>query len=271
MAKPPMAVFILSSLRSGSTWLNLVLGSHGWAMNLGEYFRPFRVPGHVACRLCEADGLPECTILHGIAAIPAARAFHFAAERSGRRVLIDASKHLDWCAEHIATGTLDVRIIHLIRHPCGYVESQGRREPGTTPDALLTRWETENRAIDAFIATAGVPALLASYDDLANDPAAHFPRLCRFLDHPYDPAALRYWEVPHHGLGGNGAAAPYLKDRPVANFLTGDDNFYETITARPTSADTRWQTRLAADFIARASATPYATEIRQRLAATHPV
>lgn len=90
-----VVVFILSAPYSGSTWLNLVLGSHSWAMNLGEYYRPFLNPDHIACRLCEAEGLPECTVLHGIEAVARADAYHFAALRSGKRILIDASKRLD--------------------------------------------------------------------------------------------------------------------------------------------------------------------------------
>jgi len=59
-------VFIHSELRSGSTWLSYVLGSHPSAAHLGEYYRPFVLKNHTACRLCEAKGLSECEILHGI-------------------------------------------------------------------------------------------------------------------------------------------------------------------------------------------------------------
>ena len=266
----PRVGFILSALRSGSTWLNLVLGSHDWAMNLGEYYRPFRFPGHIACRLCEAEGRAECSVLHGIERVPAARAFHFAAARAGRGVLIDASKQLDWCGEFLGRDDLDVRLIHLVRNPCGHAESELRRHPGRGLDEVLASWEAANRAIENFIAASSAPAMLAGYDDLAANPGGHFPALCGFLGHGWQPAALRYWEVAHHGLGGNGAAAPYLKGRLVTNFATFDDAHYDGIERRPTAPDLRWRERLGAAERARALGLPYAVALRRRLGGDWP-
>lgn len=256
--------FILSARRSGSTWLNLVLGSHGWAMNLGEYHRPFTMPGHVACRLCEADGLKDCTVLGGIERVARDDAFHFAALRSGKPVLIDASKDLDWCRHFLAVEGIDARLIHLVRHPCGYVESEGRRSK-LSPAELLAEWESVNRGIEAFIAAADVPAMLADYDDLADAPERFVPPLCEFLGHPFEPAALAYWNFPHHGLGGNGAASVYLRKHPNGTFITGDDAFYAGMEERPTAADRRWMERLPRDFCRMAVATPYAGELARRL------
>ncbi len=99
---PITVVFILSGSRSGSNWLNLVLGSCSWALNLGEYYRPWKWPEQGHCRLCEADGLPECPLLHGIEQVDQRNAFHFAASRSKKRVLIDCSKQFDWCEYFLA-------------------------------------------------------------------------------------------------------------------------------------------------------------------------
>jgi hypothetical protein len=261
-----VVVFILSAPRSGSTWLNLVLGSHSWAMNLGEYYRPFLHPGHIVCRLCEADGLSECTMLHGIAAIDRVDAYHFAASRSGQRVLIDASKRLDWSRDFLGRSDIDARLIHLVRHPCGFVESEGRRAAADlSPTELLSMWENVNRSIDEFIAGAGAPSYLACYDDLANDPHRHFPPLCAFIGYKWEASALSYWTVSHHGLGGNGAASVYLRGRKLANYLTGDDAFYVAIDHRPTAADRRWKERLPEDFCRQAVASPYALAVRERL------
>jgi hypothetical protein len=261
-------VFILSANHSGSTWLNLVLGSHPWAFNLGEYFRPFLIPGHVACRLCDADGLDQCTVLHGIEAVDRADAFHFAAERSGKRVLIDASKRPDWCAGFLGREDIAAHLIHLVRHPCGYVESQSRRAPDAKPEQLLELWEATNREIETFVASSGAPSQLVCYDDLADDPQSHLPALCAAIGQSFDPAALNYWEVPHHGLGGNGPASVYLRNRPRSRFLTGDDAFYADIDRRPLSADRRWKERLTPEFRSRAVGSPYAVALRERLGGT---
>jgi hypothetical protein len=258
--------FILSTRRAGSTWLNAVLGSHAQAAGLGEYFRPFEMPGHVACRLCEADGLSACSKLHGIETVELEDAYAFAAQRLGKRVLIDCSKQLHWPEYFMYQRKIDARFIHLVRHPCGYVESELRRRPAESAETIAAEWAMQNRNIETFIRDSGRPGYLASYDLLADFPEIYFPGLCRFLGLAYDPDALRYWEFEHHGLGGNGANSLYLRDRTVKEYVTGDDAYYDGLEARPLSADVRWQQRLTAREIAVATASDYAKEMALRLA-----
>ena len=73
----------------------------------------------------------------------------------------------------------------------------------------------------------------ASNERLADEPALTFPALCDFLGFAFEPAALMYWNVEHHGLGGNGACSLYLRGRKVKKFRTGDDAFYATLAASP--------------------------------------
>ena len=81
-AEAPVVVgFVLGSPRSGTTWLGAVLGSTGWARGLGEYGRFWRPGSTARCTTCLADGLDDCTHLHGIEAVPEERAFAFAAAR----------------------------------------------------------------------------------------------------------------------------------------------------------------------------------------------
>ncbi len=258
-------VFILSDVRSGSTWLNLVLGSCSWAMSLGEYHRCWTMPDHIACRLCEADGLAECSLLRGIEHVARADAFHFAAERSGKRTLIDASKSTEWCANFLERPDIEARLIHLIRHPCGQVESQLRRDADLTPDLALEQWVQNNRKIEEFVDATSAPSRLVCYDDLADHPTAAFTELCSWLGQNWESTALDYWNVVHHGLGANGAASVFLRGREVKNYTTGEDSFYEDITTRPTAADRRWLERLSEDFRLRAKRHPYVNQIKQRL------
>lgn len=258
-------VFVLSAPRSGSTWLATVLGSNSWAASLGEWFRPFSLPGHVACRMCEADGLEECTKLHGYEKIAPSDAYAFASERLGRSVLIDSSKRLDWCRQFINRTDIDARLIHLVRNPCGYVDSAGRRQPELSADQLLEQWEDKNREIEAFIATSGGEHLIASYDDLADDADAHFPRLCRFIGFEWEPQAITYWLREHHGLAGNGASSLYLRNRQNVTFKTGDDAYYADLAGRRTAADRRWLERLSPEFQARAFSISYAQHLQGQL------
>ena len=257
---------ILSTRRSGSTWLNCVLGSHEPVANLGEYFRPFADRAHVACRLCEADGLPNCRILHGIESVAEADAFSFASERTGKSILVECSKLLHWPLQYVAQERLDVRFIHLVRNPCGYIESEGRRRPQASASELIAEWGEQNAHIETFCENIGRPHMLIAYEQLADDPLRAFPPLCEFLGFSFEPAALRYWNFEHHGLGGNGACSLYLRDRKLARFNTGDDAYYAELRERPTASDARWRERLSPATQRDALASPYARSIAKRLA-----
>jgi len=262
----PKVLFILSANRSGSTWLNLVLGSHSWAANVGEFYRPFLFPGHVACRLCEANDEPRCTVLDGIEHVPAERAYHFAAERFGRPCIVDASKRLDWCARFLPRDDLDVVLVHLVRHPAGYVASETRRRPDLSRDALFAEWRQINQEIEAFVARSARPHGTFAYDDLAGDPHAELPRVCALLGAPFEPAALRYWEVEHHGLGANGAASLYLEGRKRRNWERSEDRFYERLKHEPQRADTRWAHEIPPDECDRMLEHPYTRALREQIA-----
>ena len=266
----PTVVFILSAPRSGSTWLNLVLGSNSWAADLGEYNRPFlSIPYNsdnvIRCPSCTADGLPDCAIYPNLCNVPEKEAYHFAFSKSQKPVLIDASKDIDWCARFITRRDIDPCIIHLIRHPCGFVESQLRRSE-RSEDQLLSEWETINRSIEAFVASSGVRNIVAFYDDLADNPQEHFPDVCEMIGQRWEPASVRYWEHEHHGFCANGPTLLFLRDRRYfskVGVITGDDAFYGTLLGQPIRADSRWRKRLSSDFCQRAIEMPYSLALRQ--------
>ncbi|MCW5737696.1 MAG: hypothetical protein KIS73_26485 [Enhydrobacter sp.] len=262
---PFKVVFVLSATRSGSTWLSLVLGSTSWAAHLGEFCRPFTRQGHVVCRLCEAEGLDRCSVFDGIERVQARDAFHFAAERAGKPVLIDASKQLEWCGKFVDREDLDVRLVHLVRNPCGYVESEHRRHPNRSFSDLLEQWERVNRNIEEFVGRSERQSTMECYDHLIDRPADTFPSLCNFIGHTWEPEALQYWTIPHHGLGGNGAASLYLRGRKVEKFLTGDDAYYAGLTEETPRSDKRWVNRLPDDFCRSAVSSAYARKIQQKV------
>lgn len=264
-------IFILSAVRSGSTWLNLVLGSNSWASDLGEYNRPFLfIPYNsdstIRCPSCTADGLPDCAIYPNVSNVPEQDAYHFARAQSGKPVLIDASKDINWCAKFITRPDIDPFIIHLIRHPCGFVESQMRRL-GTSADQLLIDWEATNRSIESFVASADVRNIVAFYDDLADNPQYYFPLICDIIGYQWEQGSVRYWEHEHHGFCANGPTLLFLKGRPCfsnVGVITGDDAFYQTLLSQPITADRRWQERLPSDFCQRAIKIPYSLALREK-------
>jgi Sulfotransferase family len=240
-------VFVLSSGQSGSTWLGYVLGSHSHSAFLGEYERAWRPEARVPCTLCAARGLAECEVLHGAEDVPEADAFAWAFGRTGKQHLIDVSKSIEWTQRFLDDGRgYDVRLVHLVKDPRNWFASVRRRNPGRPAD-LLAMWCETNAKLRAFIARAGCPSTTVFYDELAADPVAGFRKLFAFCTMTFEPAALRYWEVAHHGFAANGASAPLLANAelgpPPAHFATGDDAFYAA-NMKTLFADTRWKTDL---------------------------
>jgi hypothetical protein len=260
----PTVVFILSAPYSGSTWLNLVLGSDDWATNVGEYFRPFKMRGHIACRLCEAEGRKECTVFHGIEKVGIEHAFHFAANRTGKDIIIDASKNFEWASSFLGRSDLEAKFVHLIRHPCGFANSFARRVPEKSYSDIIQTWEHLNRNIEDYIRQSGCPGIVTSYEALANNPDITFPPLTSFAGGYWKSKSLEYWNVEHHGLGANGAPSVYLKGRRVKNYSTGDDDFYENIIDRPTAADERWKSTVPNHFKDEAQNNDYYLSLRSR-------
>ena len=104
----------------------------------------------------------------------------------------------------------------LRRHRIG-IEAQS----GTKYRRFVGWVERQNRLISDFLQLRHPSSKLVSYDQLADSPSDGFPELCRFIGMPWEETALEYWNVTHHGLGGNGAASVYLREYEVQPFDTG--------------------------------------------------
>ncbi|KMK64764.1 sulfotransferase [Puniceibacterium sp. IMCC21224] len=242
------AAFIMSAEQSGSTWLSYVLGSYVDCAHLGEYFRPFLRPGHTACRLCEAKGKPQCEYLAGIENIPKEDAHAFAFQRTGARILVDCSKRLDWLELAAASSKFESIALHLIKDPRGWFASQKRRSRMTAKHGCAA-WVKRNREIQNRLVQLGVPRFTTFYDEIILDPEQHMTHVCDFLGIAFDPNAFRYWEVEHHGLGGNGAALNNLVRAEQYTVKTGDDEYYFD-RLKKVFHDQRWSSELDADEIA---------------------
>ncbi len=81
-----------------------MLGSGPESAFLGEYHRACKEAIRVPCTLCAARGLPYCEILHDVEMQPARRAFDLAFARTGKRVVVDASKDIEWVRYMPACG-----------------------------------------------------------------------------------------------------------------------------------------------------------------------
>jgi len=250
MSQKKKIVFILSSQRSGSTWLGYVLGSAQESAFLGEYDRGWDASRRVPCSWCMANGVDPCPILGGIESVPVERAFEFAFARLNRRVLIDGSKTLTWAEKFITSAfKYDICLIHLIRDPRGWYASQ-RRRVASSLEEQLREWSEENSQIRSFLKSSAGTHATVFYDELAKSPHPQFKRLFTSIKLPFRRKNLNYWEKIHHGFAANGASSFLLFDRPhtdrLQHFITGDDSYYRK-NKRQQFFDQRWKKDLRGD------------------------
>jgi hypothetical protein len=260
-AKIPL-VYVLSTGRSGSTLLDVLLGAQPTCWTLGEfqlldisigrqspcgchrplsqceywepivnrvrrsmrfpigYFRSGRHPNGKVVRwallpsILTGGPLPtqeraaEAYATSNLAALEEAKE---AAEDHQDEVtwLIDASKdpyRLLWLQ---ASGLFDIRVIHLIRRPEGFVANM-MRSAGVHSSAMALkyagRWLVDNLIGSVLLWRMFWPEAVkrVRYEDLATDPEGTIGEICGWLNVPFDPdctQATRF--AANHGVAGN--------------------------------------------------------------------
>lgn len=261
-AKKLPLVYILSTGRSGSTLLDVLLGAQPECWTLGEfhlldigvgrqlpcgchtplsrcdfwgpilervrrsmsfpigYFRSGRYPNGKVLRwsflpsiltggpMRTKRAVAQAYAASNLAALQEAKE---AAEGHQDEVkwLIDASKdpyRLLWLQ---ASGHFDIRVIHLVRRPEGFVDnmmrSAGVRGTGSAIK-YAGRWLIDNLISVALLWRMFWPDAVkrVRYEDLAADPERTLADICAWLDVDFDPErahATRF--MVNHGVSGN--------------------------------------------------------------------
>jgi hypothetical protein len=205
-------VYVLSVQNSGSTLLDAVLGAAPGARSLGEAAgfhrygdagpcdcgRPAATCGPCAAVVDTIDRAGGLDRYRAVARLPMrGRCLHWAvvptrtrrayaraadamfeavAATTGATVLVDSSKNVGRAAALLADSRHDVRIVHLVRDPRGYIQSRQRRADavGREPAAVtFLKWLGKNALISALVGLrARGRAMRCRYEDLLADPAA---------------------------------------------------------------------------------------------------
>jgi hypothetical protein len=237
------AVFILSSPHSGSTWAGYVLGSNPVSAFLGEYYRAWKDGLGQPCALCHAQGLGFCEILSDLEKEPVERAFNLAFARTGKRVVVDISKDIEWIRSFRTDDAVDIRLVHLVRDPRGFFASVKRRLK-IDVNEMMVKWCKQNEEFRDFIAASGFSSATASYDLLAQSPETEFRRLFDFCSMAFTEESLRYWSVEHHAFAANGATDAILKGKGYNYPITTGDNDFYNEKSQTLFHDRRWRLAL---------------------------
>lgn len=225
----PVIIYIVGVGHSGSTLLDLLLGSHSKAFSVGELvalsttgrkMRQQRVLGR-PCD-CGAPTKLECPIWSevdrqlqqacgtslGTIEVESAdpeqfrtvnRAIYDAiAEASGQPYIIESSKRTSRFERLVEAG-FDVRPIHILREPHGVVASHLRKGR----DWRAPCWSYARHAVRTRRLLAGRDFLRIRYEALATRPEETIRNTMAWLGLDFEPEQLRFRSAVHHQLAGN--------------------------------------------------------------------
>ncbi len=186
--------FVLSSVRSGSTLLRVLLDSHSQIHAPHElHLRHMRVRLHTrySRRALAEVGLdaPALRMLLWD------RVLHRELEASGKRLLVNKTPSDVFIADKILDCWPDARFIFLLRHPAAIARSRQRLRAADDADRNLRMVLRYCEAVEQARQT--YPGLTVRYEDLTADPETETRRLCRFLGVEWEPAMLEYGAVSH--------------------------------------------------------------------------
>ncbi|MDC2957879.1 sulfotransferase [Streptomyces gilvifuscus] len=187
-------VFVLSSVRSGSTLLRVLLNSHSRVRAPHEmHLRTLHV--HLS-RAFTADAMEALRLdKDELEHLLWDRVLHLELTRSGKDVIVDKTppNTLIWPRLHRCWP--GARYILLLRHPAAVIASLTERR--TDPDHGAIRAEVLGYAEKLEEARQNLDAHVLRYEDLTADPESATRALCGYLGVEWEPAMLDYGGKDH--------------------------------------------------------------------------
>jgi hypothetical protein len=187
--------FILSSVRSGSTLLRVILDSHSKIHSPHEiHLREMKVrvrEGYPRRSLREMGLDPD-----KLRWLMWDRVLHRELERSGKRLIVNKTPNDVFIVDKIATAWPDARFIFLLRHPAAIAASRARaRGDKDTPEQNANRVKRYCDAVER--ARQKYAGLTVRYEDLTADPTKATKEICAFLGVPWEESMLDYGQYKH--------------------------------------------------------------------------
>ncbi|CAL9390781.1 hypothetical protein SUDANB6_01254 [Streptomyces sp. enrichment culture] len=184
-------VFIISSVRSGSTLLRMMLGAHSRLHAPHElHLRHLRVDhgDAVARSAMTALGLARGDLEH----LLWDRVLHRELVRSGKDVIVEKTPGNAFVHQRLKDCWPDARFVFLLRHPESVARSWHESDPVKRPyPAAVTEALRYMEAVEAA-RTADAGGHTVRYEDITAAPEEQMRRLCAFLGVDYEPAMLEY-------------------------------------------------------------------------------
>ena len=187
-------VFILSTVRSGSTLLRVLLSSHSKIHSPHEmHLRDIKVSvreGYPERALTEV-GLDSTRLEY----LLWDRVLHRELEEAGKEILVNKTPNDVFIVDRILECWPDARFIFLLRHPAAIAKSRHSARPQDSDERNAEMVRRYAAALEA--ARQAHPGLTVRYEDLASDPARVTKEICSFLGVEWEEGMLAYGEYDH--------------------------------------------------------------------------
>jgi len=223
MSKPVPVIYIAGSSHSGSTLLDLLLGSHSAVESVGEAKKIPELLSRVAAGdspLCTCqDALLRCPLWGDILARglgdlkhdAAANAdlFRLVLEKQGKSVILDSSKTLGRALLLARSELFAPVFVHLVRDSRAVVFSSKRKRMrqksrGHGTFEIARGWQKLNARIPRRIGRKTAwPLLRVRYEDLTENPKSVLGTILAAAGLEWEEPMLRFREHIHHNVEGN--------------------------------------------------------------------
>jgi hypothetical protein len=261
---------------SGSTLLDLILGSHPEVFGLGELATLNKFWPKI-CGICEG----ECKYWHGRASLTVLRRhflhgsktrlairelsryyrsiYSYLSEWFGYSIFIDSSKRPEWVGKQLRYRrhwkTMTPYLIHLTRDGRGVVNSYLRKYPERGIETITEQWiQTTHNTIMLYDQFKG-PKCRIAYEKLATRSDELIRKVCNFIGIDYNHEMLSYWNYEHHNINGNAGTLSLISrksskglDRPAVKAGTWHRGYYQKID-KNIILDLRWKAELSREQI----------------------
>lgn len=196
-------VNVISTSYSGSTWVNLLLGSHSRMFSVGEADALIRDE----CVPCTLHG-PDCPVWSGFDPEPHSELYLKMGRLAGGRMLV--VNNARYTLPMQTHDLIHPRFLFLVRDGRAVVHSDLGKHAGTTTWRASRSWARgvarKWRMVQQFDPS---DTLMVHYEMLRDDTRGQLETVCDWLHVPFEPAMLEYWKHPHHFIGGNVGALSY--------------------------------------------------------------
>ncbi|MGA5761956.1 sulfotransferase family protein [Nonomuraea bangladeshensis] len=188
-------VFLLSSVRSGSTLLRVILNSHSRIHSpIETHFRRMTVgfttePVRQAMQLL---GHTHSDVEH----LVWDRLLHRELRRSGKPILVEKTPSNVFVWQRLRTCWPDARFVFLLRHPMSIVQSWHEADPAKRP---MTEAVPRTLAYMTYLqeARTHLEGHTLRYEELVADPEGTLRPLCAYLGVEWEPGMLQYGDKDH--------------------------------------------------------------------------